>query len=639
MNKIIFIIIGSIILLIININNIQAQTTKTTKADGYWSDPTVWTGGAIPDAANKASINHHIIIDEDVNILNLTINASSSLTFDTIKAITFTVADEININGVFKVDSNKIDPLLHIIKVGSNLYGPGSIDFYEVYGDAAEIVFIGNSNSEIKDLNNLSGVGDNGNFGGLKIEKNIEGATVSILKPIIINASGLFITKGILDLDSLTINAGDNINKLILDSLGTLRIASSDAFSCAFFESYNIHKNSTIEYYMNNDYEMTNGWDDFDGNIGNLIISGIGEKYFGDSSVSRVINQTFKIENETIFNLDNDTVEIKGELSLLGTLKTTNDNSYLICNNYISISDTATWMANNNDVFEFYNGLAVSQNAYFISGEGQYIFKGNNQSINVADTIRNIVIENINLLNTNSLSCNSLNGGGSFVNNDTLDFSGEIINCNMILDSTNNKVIYSNHNPKIKGASYEILEIKSEGISELAGEVIISKSLEKKMNGLIYLADYDLIIDTAANFIFNNPSVQKMIVTNGNGSLVLKSNTSEDFMTIYPVGTITNGNFYTPMEITSIGVNSFKKKFIAVKAQSGQHLGMEDTLGLLKYWSVNSNFLEEDSINIDLKFKYNMEEVIGNENNYEVRYWSGNKPLLEPALWNINTDL
>ncbi len=636
MKKFILIIIACVLSLFNIINQLQAQTTKTTKADGRWSDPNVWTGGAIPDAANKASINNHIIIDMDVNILNLTINASSSLTFDTINPIIFTVADEVNINGEFNVDSNKVNPLIHTVKVGSNLYGPGSIDFYEEEGDAVEIVFIGNSDSELKDLVDLTGSGENGKFGGLKIEKNIVAAKVFLRKPVTINSGNLTITKGILDVGSFSINAGDNLNSLILDSLGSLLIASTDTFSCAFFEDYIIHNSSTIQYYMDTNYEITKGWTGFNGNIGNLTISGDGNKYFGDGIVHRIINGSFNIEKGGTFNLDNDSVEIKGLFSINGILETSTDHSVLICNGNVIISDSASWTAYKNNIFEFRNGLTVNKDANFISGDGQYIFTSNNQELIINDTIHNTEINTINVLNSEYLTCNTLNGNGALINKNKLDFTGEKINCNLILDSIGNRVIYSNKNPQITSAAYEIIEIKADGTSELDGEILVKNSLEKNTNGIISLNDYNLVIDTAASFIFDNPSTEKMIVTNGTGSLVIKSNTSDRFMTIFPVGTTVNENYFSPVEITNNINHPGGEKFIAVKAKSGYHAGMEDTVGLSKFWSIQTNFIEEDSISANLKFIYDSLEVTGNENNYEVRFWTGNKPWMEPNVWDLD---
>ncbi len=624
---------------VICISHISAQTTKTTKADGRWSDPSIWTGGAIPDAANKAAINNHVIFDMDVNILSLSISASSSLTFDTVNAIIFTVADEILINGVFKVDSNKNNPLKHIVNVGSNFYGPGSIDFYEENGDFVELVFIGNSDSELKDLNDLSGDAENRTFGGLKIEKNIAGATVFLMKPVNINNGNLEIIKGIMDVDTYSINAGDGENSFLLDSLGKLRIASVDTFSCALFENYEVHINSTVEYYSDNNYEMTKGWTGFDGNFGNLLITGNGHKYFGDSITSRTINGDFVIENNATFNTDNDSIEIKGLFSISGNLITTDDYSYLVCKSNVFVSDSATWKAEANDLFKFKGGLTISKNTEFISGNGQYIFTSNNQEIVINDIIENITIDTISLINKENLTCNTLNGSGTLVNVKFLDFTGEVIGCNLNLDSINNRVVYSNENPVISGNTYEILEIKAEGISELDGNVIINNSLEKNTSGLISLGDYNMVIDTSAILIFNNPSSEKMIVTNGNGSLYIKSTISDRFMTVFPIGNTINGNKFTPVEITNNINHPGGEKYIAVKAQYGHHAGMEDTVGLLKYWTIETDLAETDSINANLKFIYDSNEVKGNEENYEVRFWTGDEPWLEPDSWSLDANL
>ncbi|MBN1182189.1 MAG: hypothetical protein JXB49_07870, partial [Bacteroidales bacterium] len=609
----------SIFLLSILISGIT-QTTRTTKNDGLWSDPNTWTGDVIPDASNKATINNDVIIDMDVNILSLTISASSSLTFDTISAHVFTVADEVVVNGLFTVARNKVSPLKHIVEVGADFYGPGDVDFYDRSGDVAELVFIGNSNSILKDVGDLTGTGGNGKFGGLKVEKTVKNAVVTLKKDLDINSgtspsvqSSVTVVKGILDLDSSYISGGDNTNILQVDSLGQLHIASLNPHSCNGFEQYVIHPSSTVKYYNGTDYEMTKGWDAFNGEFGNFIVSGDGIKYFGDSVVTRNIRGNFTIDAGANYNLDNDSIIINDLVSVNGTFSSNNKPGYIIFDSLVAVSDNGAWEADMNDIFEFRNGLSISKKADFSSGTSNYIFTTNDQEIFLQDTIQNIEINTVHLINTDSLACITLTGNGTLVNNYSLNFLGASITCNLGLDSANNMVIYSNENPEIKTSVYENLRFEGTGTGNLGGDVTIKKSLVKDNDGYISIGNHNLTIDTTAVFQIENPDSTRMIVTDGTGSLIIKSTTAGDFTRVYPVGTLTDSTVYTPFEITNTINHPGGVKYISVRSTYGFHPGMEDATGLKKYWKIGTDMLPTDSIEADIRFAYSENEVNGNE--------------------------
>jgi hypothetical protein len=620
-----------------------SQTTKTTKADGLWSDPNTWTGGIIPDASNKATINNDVIIDMDVVILSLTINAASSLTFDTTAALVFTVNDELIVNGLFTVSKNEVTPFKHIVEVGADFYGPGAVDFYNPNGDMVELVFIGNSNSTIKDIQDVTGIGGQGKFGGLRVEKSMTSAVVTLQKSITINSGSsaalqgnVIIKKGVLDTDSCFIQAGNNTNLLEIDSLAKLYIASDDIHSCNGFEQYIIHPNSTVKYYRDGDYEMTKDWKTFDGNLGNLIVSGSGTKFFGDSVVNRDIYGDFIIETGGNYSVDNDTVVVHKPLLVNGTLSTDNKNSLITFGSVVTITGTGAWHATINDWFVFKNGLTVSNDAEFNGGSGLYTFTANDQEIYLEDTIQNIIVDGITLLNSDSLTCDVIRGSGTLVNQYYLDITGQAIQCNLSLDSINNKVVYSNPDPIISSFAYEILEITGTGTASMSGNVVIRNSLIKEVEGYISLDDFNLTLDTAALMKFDNPSYSKMIVTGGAGSLVLKSTIADRFMTLYPVGTITDTAAYTPFEITNMVKHPVGERYIAINAVSGTHPGMESTSGLQKYWSIDTDILAADSVEADLKFRYIGTEAGDMESIYKVRYWIGDEPWLEPDNWDID---
>jgi hypothetical protein len=81
----------------------KAPSTITSIASGNWSSTSTWTGGIIPTGGITTIINHDVVLDTNVTVGNLTINASKSLTSMNGAAKTLTIAsgDTVAINGTF----------------------------------------------------------------------------------------------------------------------------------------------------------------------------------------------------------------------------------------------------------------------------------------------------------------------------------------------------------------------------------------------------------------------------------------------------------------------------------------------------------------------------------------------------------
>lgn len=65
----------------------------TTIADGNWSDASIWAGGIIPSCSDNVTINHQVVADFSVNLVNLTINNNGNLITD----------KSIGVSGVFQI--------------------------------------------------------------------------------------------------------------------------------------------------------------------------------------------------------------------------------------------------------------------------------------------------------------------------------------------------------------------------------------------------------------------------------------------------------------------------------------------------------------------------------------------------------
>jgi len=637
------ILIVFVFLMIISLNSFS-QTTKTTKQNGKWSDPNTWTGGMIPDASNKATINDHVIIDMNVNILSLTINASSSLTFDTTASYTFTVADEVIVNGLFAVSGNTTSPQKHYLEVGADFYGPGAVDFYEENGDMVEVVFIGNSNSVLKDILDVTGTGSNGKFGGLRVEKSIIGATVTLQKSLTINSGkttgqtgNLHVVKGILDFDSCYVNAGDNTNKFIVDSLGKVYMASINEFSGAWFETYTFHPNSLTKFYASLPYKMTKGWGASNITFGSFTVSGAGVKSFSNDTATRTFNGKFYIEPNAVFNPYNSVLTFRDEYTVDGSFRSDSNVTLCVFEKKVVVNDKALWKTVYNDFLKFENGFYVSELSEFTCGYGSYIFQKNDQEIHLHDTINDLQIHIINLLNADTLTCKTAIGVGTLINKYMFVYTGDQIKCHLNLETLDNTVKYTHSDPKILANNYQILEISGTGSAELTGDITIKDQFIKKNNGYLLLGDYSMTLDTAAVFDFANPSNMKMIVTNSTGSFITKANTAARFKKIYPIGTLTGGPLYAPFEITNDLNHPGGTKYISVRTTKGYHPALEDTIALQRYWTLGTDMTEKDNIGINFKFYYNESEISGNETTYLTRYWAGDKPWMKPGNSALNT--
>jgi hypothetical protein len=80
-----------------------APSTITSIAAGNWSSSSTWTGGIIPTGGLTTIINHAVVLDTNVTVGNLTINASKSLTSlnGAAKTLTIAAGDTIAVNGTF----------------------------------------------------------------------------------------------------------------------------------------------------------------------------------------------------------------------------------------------------------------------------------------------------------------------------------------------------------------------------------------------------------------------------------------------------------------------------------------------------------------------------------------------------------
>ncbi|WP_313918400.1 hypothetical protein [Tahibacter sp.] len=121
----------------------------STGAGGNWSNPATWAGGNVPTSGDNVTIvsGATVIIDTAAVAFGLTIDATATLTWDSVTARTLTVDTFVTNNGTFDTPATGA-VTTHVLSVGSDLTNNGTLDF-STNGNtaAAGITFVGATNN------------------------------------------------------------------------------------------------------------------------------------------------------------------------------------------------------------------------------------------------------------------------------------------------------------------------------------------------------------------------------------------------------------------------------------------------------------------------------------------------------------
>jgi hypothetical protein len=98
-----------------------------TKSDGYWSNPSIWEGGKLPSAADRAIINHPIILNQDATVAGIEVNAELRLALE--KDITLQSSKNIVVNGIMSAfPQSGFNNTIRFIDVDENKFIGGGHD-------------------------------------------------------------------------------------------------------------------------------------------------------------------------------------------------------------------------------------------------------------------------------------------------------------------------------------------------------------------------------------------------------------------------------------------------------------------------------------------------------------------------------
>jgi len=203
----------------------------------------------------------------------------------------------------------------------------------------------------------------------------------------------------------------------------------------------------------------------------------------------------------------------------------------------------------------------------------------------------------------------------------TVSFPSNFTPTNITLNPNTTVVYKSGGDQTVSSApsSYKKLRIEGSGIKTVDGNIRVDESLVLDNARLSTGTGADIILGKDATISASVPfSSSQMIVTIGTGSLVKEGTQPSDFEMVYPIGADTA--YYTPLEVTSLsatvnGTGSFYARTLNERAP------FTNDNDLNRYWATNSNNLS--NITASMKFRYDANDVLGVEAEYEAKFLSG----------------
>ncbi|NHB69204.1 beta strand repeat-containing protein [Perlabentimonas gracilis] len=174
---------------------------------------------------------------------------------------------------------------------------------------------------------------------------------------------------------------------------------------------------------------------------------------------------------------------------------------------------------------------------------------------------------------------------------------------------------------QILAEEYGDLTISGGGTKTILGNVRVNNNLSLT-NGNISLGagTNNLTIDANAS-ITGTFGPTRMIVCDGDGSLIKEGASSTDFQMVYPVGT---GSVYSPMNITSFASTGSGSVSVRVAGERAPNTNPTD---LNRHWVTSTQGIS--GISADINFTFDASDVQGND--YEAKFWAVDEWLDVPG--------
>jgi len=556
-----------------------AQVTYTSTSNNTWSTQ-VWSPAGTPGALDNVIINHNITANVAVNINNLTINASRTLTtagFD------FTVNGTTTLNGIF-TDNNT---------TGNNLF--------------VGLVTV-NNGGQLTNLNSIThcfefrnGLTTAGN-GTINLQ-NLGTATFStnnqtISAPAINTVSPSFVNINIVGDVELT-------NNSLLAAGLTIRGNLTGTTSGSTF----INASNSFTNYQGAQAPMSAS--------GSILLTAAGNTFNYTGTTQTVATTVYHhlgfttagtktINNITVngnFTRSNGSLAFSGIQTFAGTTAA----------NY-NVNSTLTFL----EVVINKPGSSLTlTNTGFNSGL-LTVFNG---TLSFGTTTARTITLTDNLAGTGEINmsgaAHNLNLGGA--TNEITTLTTDANNSTIQYNRSGDQIVFGSNN-------YKVLTLSGSGTKTLNAQARVDNALNMTAGGSYFLdiVNNDLKLSAVAT-LNGTFSTTRYIITSGDGNLIKEGTTVAQLRTnmatngTFPIG---SGGFYTPYQITALTGTITGTASISIRAIPSRQPNVDYFYNSLnKYWDIETSNISVTSANF--QFSFNASEVIGSISAYVPRVWNG----------------
>lgn len=142
-------------------------------------------------------------------------------------------------------------------------------------------------------------------------------------------------------------------------------------------------------------------------------------------------------------------------------------------------------------------------------------------------------------------------------------------------------------------------------------------------NGVVVLGSNNLVFVPGGSLSVSSPGVAKMIAADGTGQLIRNITTTASTSYSFPVGDVTNGPDYSPVNITF--VTNAAVRDIGVRVVDAQHPNdLSTTNYLTRYWVLTDDSVAtSNAYTYNGSFSYPLSDVVGTEGNIRLNRWNG----------------
>ncbi len=554
-----------------------AQVTYTSTSTNAWSAQ-VWTPAGTPGPNDNVVINHNMTIDAAVEINNLTINASRTLS---VGASAVQINSTTSINGTFRViavgqpkvfrgpvsisSSGRLD---------NNTGVEAQLEFRNGISNGGIIALTASSTARFSTTSQtLSG------SGSISIDNVIIQGNITLINNCL-HSSGLVIP---VSLDGTAVNSTFlNASNVRLRYLGANQPMQSAG-------TFNVTATGNTVEYAGSTQEIRAG------------------SYFHISFTAAGTKTIPSIEVAGDFIRTNGTLVLTGIQTFTGSFAASLTTNTALTFEEIIISKAGSSLSllNNN----------ITTGKLTVSG-GVFNFGTAARTVTVND---------------------DLSGNGTIRMNGAahiLNLGGEHNSIGSLeSDNVSARVQYNRMGDQevFPSTNYQSLFFAGSGVKSLGGAIRAAGNVNLTAAGSYYVSLGDNSMKIAPQGSLSGTfSATRYFITDGEGFLIKEGLSTADFTTdmvsagLYPVG---SGGFYSPMTLQSLTATLVGTANLYVKATPTRQPNIPYfNNALTKHWLIET--VNMSGISANVRFNFNPEEVIGSVSLYSPRLWDGNNLII-----------